>query len=345
MKKTLSVIFACCLFFGLMSAQQGEPGWDEWDEEREGWYDDECGCPGDWVDDPRGSTGVTDGTPVASVALVAREVALTSAFITSEEAQEAADVPEATAAAAATTAAAEVATASSIDIDIGGGSGKIDGTDFDIFTIRIPYSRDLSQRGRLNLLMPLSFTRFKDVRPDDAGEMNRNAAVYGGGLNAAYRYRVIDKSDGKPYRWNVTPSAGLFLRESSDLNQGAWVYSLGLSSSFAYRLDENWIVNVGNSLSLAWNSGRKNYPDPIRDNQQVLINGVQVFYLDGRWMHHAYLMDTRFLRSSFIDNFQSIGAGTSYRVTQTRSLRASIVYETGSGYQAFRAMFGSSWRF
>lgn len=340
MKKVLNVIFGCSFLFGLMSAQQGDPWWDD---EREWWYDDDCGCPGEWVDDPRGPTGVTDGNPVASVALVAREVALTSAFITTEEAYEVADVTEATA--AATTAATEAATASSIDIDIGGGSGKIDGTDFDIFTVRIPYSRDLSQRGRLNLLMPLSFTRFKDVRPDDAGEMNRNASVYGGGLNVAYRYRVIDKSDGKPYRWNVTPSAGLFLRESSDLNQGAWVYNLGLSSSFAYRVNENWIVNVGNSLSLAWNSGRKNYPDPIRDNQQVLINGVQVFYLDGRWMHHAYVMDTRFLRSSFIDNFQSIGAGTSYRVTQTRSLRASIVYEAGSRYQAFRAMLGSSWRF
>ncbi|MCC5842370.1 MAG: hypothetical protein JJT96_19795 [Opitutales bacterium] len=336
MKTKLSSFFVCALLAAGLSAQQGG---ERYDEEEEWWYDDECRCPGEWVDDPRSSGAVTDGNPISSVALAAREVALSSALLSEAEAMEVADLAEVAA------TASEVTGASSLDIDFGGGSGKIDGTDFDIFTLRVPYSRDLSQRGRLNLLMPLSFTRLKNVLPDDAGVQNGNASIYGAGLNAAYRYRVIDKSDGKPYRWNITPSAGLFLRESSDLNQGAWVYSTAISSSFAYRLDENWIVNLGNSLSLAWNSGRKSYPDPIRDNQQVLINGLQVFYLDGRWMHHAYIMDTRFLRTSFIDNFQSIGAGTSFRLTQNRSLRASVVYEAGSRYHAFRAMFGSSWRF
>jgi hypothetical protein len=336
MKTKFSSLLACLLLSSGLFSQQGE----EWmDDEREWWYDDGCGCPGEWVDDPRSSRALTDGNPLSSVALVAREVAFSSALLSETEAEEVADLTEVAA------TASELTGASSLDIDIGGGSGKIDGTDFDIFTLRVPYSRDLSQRGRLNLLMPLSFTRLKNVLPDDAGVQNRNASIYGGGLNAAYRHRVIDKSDGKPYRWNVTPSAGIFLRESSDLNQGAWVYSIGLSSSFAYRLDENWIVNVGNSLSLAWNNGRKDYPDPVRDNQQVLVNGLQVFYLDGRWMHHAYVMDTRFLRTSFIDNFQSIGAGTSFRLTQSRSLRASVVYEAGSRYHAFRAMFGSSWKF
>ena len=52
MKTKFSGLLACLLLSSGLFSQQGE----EWmDDEREWWYDDGCGCPGEWVDDPRSS--------------------------------------------------------------------------------------------------------------------------------------------------------------------------------------------------------------------------------------------------------------------------------------------------
>jgi hypothetical protein len=214
-----------------------------------------------------------------------------------------------------------------------------------MYTIRIPYARKLSDRGTLNLSLPLSVTHLRDIILKDDGVSMGDASIYGGGLNVGYTHKVFMKKDGKPYRWNISPSAGIFIRDSSDLNQGAYVYNLGFSSSFAYRLNDNWVVNIGNSVSLAWNSGRKDYPDPLRDDQQVLINGVQVFYLAGRWTHYGYVMDTRFLRDSLVDNFQSYAIGTGFKLTRNRSIKFTLIYEDGSDYESLRGTLGSSWKF
>ncbi len=324
--------FTCASF-----AQQTPPPWEE-----EEWWDDHHHHYGEFYDGPHSAVGLTDGTPRSTTAEAAAVAAMLGAFIGTDDAVE--QFEEELPAEIAETAA-ETAGMSALDVDVGFGSSKVDGVDFDFYTMRIPYSRRMSERGVLNVVAPLSITRAKDVVIGADGISTGNASIYGGGVSAAYSHHIFIKTDGKPYRWKVTPAAGIFLRESSDLNQGAWVYNTGLSSSFAYRLDEHWVVNVGNSVSLAWNSGRKDYPDPVRDNQQVLINGIQVFYLAGRWTHHGYIMDTRFLRSSFVDNFQAYGIGTGYRITRGRSFKGSLVYENGSRYEALRAMIGTSWKF
>lgn len=326
----LLFIFGCSAF-----AQQTPPPWEE-----EEWWDDHH--HGEFYDSPFSPVGVTDGTPRSTTSEAAVEAAMVGAFVSADEVIE--QFEEETPSEVAD-AAAETAALSSIDIDVGFGSSTVDGIDFDLYTVRIPYSHRFSDRGVLNVVAPFSITRAKDVVIGADGVSMGNAGIYGGGLAAAYSHHVFIKADGKPYRWKVTPGAGLFLRESSDLDQGAWVYNMNLSSSFAYRLDEHWVVNVGNSVSLAWNSGRKDYPDPIRDNQQVLVNGLQVFYLAGRWTHHAYIMDTRYLRSTLIGNFQTYAVGTGFRLTRSRSVRATVVYENGSRYEAFRAMLGTSWKF
>ncbi len=329
---TVILSLACSSF-----AQQTPPPWEE-----EDWWDDHDRWHGEYDDSPFSPVGLTDGTPRSTTAEAAAEASMLGAFVSVDDVVDLfdEDLP-----AEIAETAAETAGVSALDIDVGFGSSTVDGVDFDLYTMRIPYSRRMSERGVLNIVAPLSITRAKDVLIGADGVSMGNASIYGGGLSAAYSHHVFIKADGKPYRWKVTPAAGIFLRESSDLNQGAWVYNTGLSSSFAHRLDDHWVINVGNSVSLAWNSGRKDYPDPVRDNQQVLINGVQVFYLAGRWTHHGYVMDTRFLRSSLVDNFQSFGIGTGYRVTRGRSFKATLVYETGSRYEALRGMIGTSWRF
>ncbi|GEM_PF-1729493 len=333
MKYCLPLILAVAIATTALAQTQPPDYWEEeWDHHD--WYHEEG------YDSPDSPLAVTDGTPQSTSAMVALEVASDAAFLRVDETVELFEEP------APDEAATEVAVQrSAIDIDFGIGSATVGDIDFDLYTVRVPYSRTLHKRGSVSLLVPLSITRAKDVILGEDGVSLGNASIYGGGVVAGYAHRVFIKEDGKPYRWRVSPSAGLFLRESSDLNQGAWVYNLGLSSSFAYRLDEHWVINMGNSLSLAWNSGRKDYPDPIRDNQQVVINGIQVFYLANRWTHHAYVMDTRFLRSSFIDNFQAYAIGTGYRITRSRSFQATLVYENGSRYESIRGMIGTTWKF
>lgn len=326
--------------YGVSLYAQTDPYWDEH-------YDEHYYHEGDSPDAPG---AVTDGTPQSTTAVAATEAAEGTAFVSTDEVIASFEEPAATEDSTApgsesTESAASAGSAAAIDIDVGFGSSTVGGIDVDLYTVRIPYSRKLSERGTLNLTLPVSVTELSDVLFDANGLQTGDAKVYGVGLNAGYSHKVFMKKDGKPYRWKVTPSAGVFMRESSDLNQGAWVYNVGLSSSFAYRLSKHWVVNLGNSISLSWNSSRKDYPDPLRDEQQVLINGVQVFYLAGRWTHYGYVTDTRFLEDSFVDNFQTYAIGTGFKLTKKRSVKLTLIYEDGSDYEALRATVGTAWKF
>jgi hypothetical protein len=110
-------------------------------------------------------------------------------------------------------------------------------------------------------------------------------------------------------------------------------------------LAPNWVVNIGNSISLAWNNGIKDYPDPVRDNQQVLINGIQFFHLMGRWTPYSYVMDTRYLNNGFIDNYQTYAVGVAFKLTQKRSIRFSVLYDNGNNFDSLKATLGASWKF
>jgi predicted porin len=96
---------------------------------------------------------------------------------------------------------------------------------------------------------------------------------------------------------------------------------------------------------MAWSNGYSNYPDPIRDQQQVVINGVQVFKPVGRWMVGGTIIDTRYLRTNLVNSFQTYAVTAGYRVTPTRTLRAALVAESGKGYHSIRGTLGSSWKF
>jgi hypothetical protein len=276
---------------------------------------------------------VTDGTPLASTNAVANETASTTALISSSEAEVVATEQE----------AAATPTPSSIDIDVGMGSYEIGNTDADLYTIRLPYSWKQGERTTFMLNVPLSITNFKDVTL--ANGTTGDAKVYGSGVNFGMTYKVYDKQDNVPYRWKISPVAGIFRREASDINMGSYVYNLGFGSSFAYQVAKGWVVNVGNSLTLAWNNGLKSYPDPIRDEQQVLINGVQVYRILDRWTVGGMVIDTRFLKDTLVDNYQTYAVTCGYKITRTRSVRFSLVYENGNNYSSFSGTFGSSWKF
>lgn len=300
---------------------------------------------------PHGSTEnlVVGGAPSSTVSEAATETAELGALTTPEEIM---DVFEPEAAAPSTTEGAVAATtaASQLDVEVGGGSSSVGGQDMDIYTVRVPYSRKLSERGTLQFSLPMSFATYKDalMTYDASTGLTRleDAQAYGAGLNIAYAHQAVMKGDSRSFRWKLTPSGGLFYRDCSDLNLGAWVWNIGVSSSLAWQFAPGWVVNFGNSISFSWSDAIKDYPDPIRDNQQMLTNGIQLYRMLDRWTIYGYILDTEALRDVLVDSYQTYGMGVGYKITKKRSIRFTAIYEDGNaGYHGFRVTMGSSWRF
>ncbi|MFA5256986.1 MAG: hypothetical protein WC360_02445 [Opitutales bacterium] len=298
---------------------------------------------GHGYDSPSTPTSLTDGHPLSSTASAAQETAVESAILDPEQADEEFSQKTVESSDAATQM-------NSLGAELGTGSYDIDGMKADVYTVRIPWSHTFGDRDKLSLTLPISITNLKDVLAElDASNVLHlsDASVYGYGLNAAYTRKVITKADNVPYRWNLTPSAGYFVRESSDMNLGSRIFNFGLSSSFAYQFSPGWIVNVGNSISYSTSSGIKTYPDPIRDEQQVAVNGLQLIRMTGRWTFSAYIMDTRYFQTenTYVSNFQSYALSAGFQITQKRSIKLSVVAESGEDYSSFRGMLGSTWKF
>ena len=314
-------------------------------------YPDMPGYPGfsysePGIDNPKSNpAAVTDGTPVATTTIVATDVANANAFVTPDSVltEFPAAAPTATAPAATSSAPADQSPPATLGVDGAIGSSTVDGVKADLWTLTVPYSVKVADRSTIVTTIPFSITNFKDVSL--ANRSIGDAKVYGEGFNAGWCYEVFNKQDKVPYRWKVTPTGGIYLRRSSDLNLGSWVYNAGVCSSFAYQFSGGWVVNVGNSITMAWNSGYGHYPDPVRDNQQVAINGVQVFKPIDRWLIGAMIIDTRYLKTNLINSYETYAVTAGFRITPTRSLRVSIVYDSGKGYHSISGRMGSSWKF
>ncbi len=242
---------------------------------------------------------------------------------------------------AAANEGAGAAPTASFGMEAGGGRFSVNGQQADIYTVKIPYSRKMTERGTLQLTIPISVVDY-----DDNVIIPKGAKAYGVGINAGYAWQAFLKKDNVPYRWKITPSAGLFYRDSSDLNQGAWVFNTGISSSFAWQFSPGWVINMGNSISFAWNNGIKNYPDPVRDDQQTFVNGLQLYHMMDRWLVGVYLTDTEALNDMLVDSYQTYGVSAAYQLTKNRSVRLSLVRELGNGnYSSTRGMLGTTWKF
>jgi hypothetical protein len=225
-------------------------------------------------------------------------------------------------------------------LEVGGGTFEVQGQETDIYTLKIPYSRRLNERATLQLSVPLFYANYINaIGPLDA-------KAYGAGVNAGYAWQAFLKKDNVPYRWKLTPMAGLHYRDSDDMNSGTWVFCSGLSSSFAWQFSPGWVVNIGNSASFAWHNGIKDYPDPIRDDQQTVKNGIQLYRMVDRWTVFGYLTHTQALNDMIVDSYRTYGVSASYKLTKTRSLKATFLYEEGNGsYKSVRGTLGTSWQF
>lgn len=299
------------------------------------------------------SETIVDGLPTSSVSMATSDTLEMGAFVTPDEIEQTfPSAPDDEGLPETVTGTSDLggAPTAQIDIEAGGGTGTVGDQDIDTYTFRIPYSLKLNPRGTLQFSAPLSKTIYRDANaswdPNTGALHLSDAHAYGFGLNLGYAYQAITKTESRAFRWKVTPSLGVFHRDCSDLYQGAWIYNLGLSSSFAWQFSPGWVLNFGNSVSFAWNDAIKDYPDPIRDNQQMLSNGVQLYRMLGRWTLYGYVLDTEALRDVLVDSYQTYAVGAGFKLTKNRSLRLTFIYETGNaGYHSVRGTLGSSWRF
>lgn len=283
-----------------------------------------------------------ENSPVSASGDAASEAFETGGQLSSEELSRefGSDETAASSAPGTTGAGADGSTQQQAGVEVGGGSFEVQGQETDIYTVKIPYSRRLSERATLELTMPLFYANYKDA----IGTLD--AKAYGAGVNAGYAWQAFLKKDNVPYRWKLTPMAGLHYRDSEDMNSGTWVFCTGLSSSFAWQFSPGWVVNIGNSASFAWHNAIKDYPDPIRDDQQTVKNGIQLYRMLDRWTVFGYVMHTQALNDMIVDSYRTYGVSASYKLTKTRSLKATLLYEEGNGdYTSVRGTLGTNWQF
>ncbi|MEY4488995.1 MAG: hypothetical protein RIQ79_1503 [Verrucomicrobiota bacterium] len=232
----------------------------------------------------------------------------------------------------------------SFGVEAGAGSFSAGGVDGKLYTIRIPYSKKLNERATLLFTVPISLTNFDNNKL--VGLKFKDTQAYGVGLNVGYAWQAFLKRHNVPYRWKITPSTGIYYRDSNDLNNGSLVFNAGLSSSFAWQFQPGWVINLGNSVSMAWNNGISNYPDPVLDEQQTVSNGLQLIHMTGRWTYYTYYSHTDTLVDTLVDSYYTIAVGAGYQLTRKRSIKATLLSERGNGgYEALRGTLGTSWQF
>ena len=240
-----------------------------------------------------------------------------------------------------------------VEINVGAGWFTVFGYDGNTSTIGIPAKYKCNNRWTLKADIPLNYTKVKNVviwKTDPLTGFpvftQSDVDIWGAGLVFSGAYGIFVKEDNVPYRWQLTPSLGLNVREADTLDAGSWMYSGGISSSYNYKLTDWLIVNLGNSFTATWNRRLSaDYAPIAHPLQHVTVNGLQLIFPVNRFVFNAFVMDTRFLRRTALDNYQTYGVGGGYQISKNISLRLYFFTDQGTDYEAYSVTFGSAFKF
>jgi hypothetical protein len=327
------VIIFCLAAAGLM--QNGALAQDPWDHYHygESYYTDPVHSP----------TAIPDGSGVATTGVVSRAIVQDAAFTDPHEAVEEMDMAPADPGAPATAAAAERGL-TALDVSIGHGEFTVGDTDGRADSIGIPLKYKHNDRLTLKSSFMLNYTTLKDA--DFNTVPPRNVNIVGMGALFSPVYGVYIGADKRAFRWFITPTVGVMLREAERADVGTFTYIGGISSNYYRKLGDRLILNVGNSISHTYSTKSKGrYFDLTRRTQQVFVNGIQLIYPWERWVFSAMVMDTRFGRDSAVTAWQTYGGSVGYRLGKKISLRGYVETDQGTDYQGWTAGISSSWKF
>lgn len=223
-----------------------------------------------------------------------------------------------------------------VDLPFG---GSVKGT---ASRLSAPLRKDLTSKISLRAGASLDYTTIEDVK------------VVSPGLSVGLPVRLSAMSREKRWTWQLTPNAGLvasFVKDSANGGDTsrtvAWNY--GFTNMAEYRVNDAWIVSVGNQITGHRSISVDSQPFAIGSqdiDQFILKNGVRARWkVARRWQIESTLVDTRFLRTALIKNFQSYGIGAAFLVTQRFYVGLHGKVEYGPGYFGWNGGLSSAWSF
>lgn len=322
---------------GSLAVGQTQP-WDEPDDHHHGEH-------GELVDGRYSPVAIPNGSGAATSGIINRSITHNVTFADSYQAAEEFDMVSTEEGTVVSAGAEEAATsANALDIDIGYGKFTVGDTDGEASALGVPYSYKWNDRLRVKASLLLNYTVLKDA--DFATFPPRNVKVYGGGINISPTYGVYNELDKRPYRWFVTPTVGIMVRNASRIDVGTITYTTGVSSNYYRKVGDRLILNVGNSITNFYaQKSKSSYADLNRRSQQIMVNGVQLIYPYQRWVFSVMAIDNRFIRDSFVDSWQTYGCSAGYRLGKRISLRLYAETDQGKNYRGWSTGISSAWKF
>lgn len=205
-----------------------------------------------------------------------------------------------------------------------------------------PLRKDLSARFALRAGASLDSTRVEDVK------------VLSPGLSIGLPARLRSLGGESRWMWQVTPHAGLvasFVRDPASAGDTsrtvAWNY--GLTHVAEYRLNSSWILSLGNQLTGHHSLSVERQPLALAAqevDQAIVKNGARARWrMTRRWQAEATVVDTRFLRTALVKNYQSYGIGAAFLLTRRIYVGLHGKVEYGPGYFGWNGGLSSAWSF
>ena len=155
------------------------------------------------------------------------------------------------------------------------------------WTPMIPYTIGKARRVRLELALPMNYTKIE------------GADQYRVGAQLGVAVLLVKRTKDQPWLWQVTPQGGVTVAGSADMIAGGVLLSGGATSYTSYRWN-SWEFSMGNHIS--FHEGLKvsvdNYTFDPQISQQIVKNGLKIGRsLGEHWYAEVYAIDTEFVAS------------------------------------------------
>jgi hypothetical protein len=221
---------------------------------------------------------------------------------------------------------------------------SFDASEFDIkgqkgetYTFPITGAFKISDRVRLDYVIPLQYVKLPDVE------------LFQGGLTLDLPIQVIVSSSEQPCSWDVTPTLAF-----AEAGSKEWIGGGALTNLLCYRF-KNVALAYGNYLSFfeghRWTFDDVNFDQRV--SQQIMKNGLKVAAQFGDWVFDAYGIYTQYFQPAAISSYYTIGAEVGrYFIWSYKGIPVDLGFlslgfytEQGNRFSSGHVQFGSAWRF
>ena len=169
-------------------------------------------------------------------------------------------------------------------------------------------------------------------------------AIYGGGGDLGLGIRPIVRDEESNFGWQITPFAGLQGVGTYDGATGGLLDQFGVANRLEFQLPHGIQLIVANQYSHLSSLKLKiegvNIDPKVQ--QDVLKNALMVdfpLWPAASLYGNGFFADTRFLQDAAIDNYETLGAGLSFR-HDSMSLNLYVSRDFASDYRSWNAGIG-----